>query len=44
MNTAVVRPDPAAEFETPERCFILEAWNDEQPGGMNDTFCWTISS
>ena len=28
MNTAVRRPDPSQEFWTPERCFILETWND----------------
>jgi mannose-6-phosphate isomerase-like protein (cupin superfamily) len=35
VNTAVVRPDPAAEFETPERCFILEAWNHETDGAVS---------
>jgi mannose-6-phosphate isomerase-like protein (cupin superfamily) len=29
MNARIVRPDPTAELETPERCFILEVWNDE---------------
>lgn len=29
MKAAVRRPDPKQEFWTPERCFILEAWNEE---------------
>jgi mannose-6-phosphate isomerase-like protein (cupin superfamily) len=29
MKGGVIRPDPAAEFVTPERCAILESWNDE---------------
>jgi mannose-6-phosphate isomerase-like protein (cupin superfamily) len=28
MDAAIVRPDPATEFETEERCSILESWND----------------
>lgn len=27
MTSAVVHPDPSAEFYTEERCFILESWN-----------------
>ena len=27
MEPRIVRPDPAAEFATDERCWILEAWN-----------------
>jgi mannose-6-phosphate isomerase-like protein (cupin superfamily) len=29
MKARVVRPDPAAEHMTRERCLILESWNDE---------------
>jgi mannose-6-phosphate isomerase-like protein (cupin superfamily) len=28
MDARIVRPDRASEFMTPERCIILEAWND----------------
>jgi len=28
MDSAIVRPDPASEFSTEERCSILESWND----------------
>lgn len=28
MEPGAVRPDPAAEFTTAERCTILESWND----------------
>jgi hypothetical protein len=28
MKPQVVRPDRAQEFMTPERCSILELWND----------------
>ena len=27
-HPAVVHPDPAREYATPERCYILESWND----------------
>jgi mannose-6-phosphate isomerase-like protein (cupin superfamily) len=27
MDTTIVKPDPATEFKTPERCSILEIWN-----------------
>ena len=29
MNPQVVQPELEAEFFTPERCFILEVWNEE---------------
>ena len=29
MSARIVRPDPASERVSPERCFILESWNDE---------------
>jgi mannose-6-phosphate isomerase-like protein (cupin superfamily) len=29
MDARIVHPDLASEFMTPERCFIIEAWNDE---------------
>jgi mannose-6-phosphate isomerase-like protein (cupin superfamily) len=28
VQPSIVRPDAATEFVTPERCFILETWND----------------
>ena len=28
MDARIVRPDRASEFMTPERCSILEVWND----------------
>ena len=27
MHPKIVKPDPKAEFPTPEGCFILETWN-----------------
>ncbi len=24
----IINPNPKPEFETPERCWILEVWND----------------
>ena len=35
MKTAVRRPDPRQEFWTPERCFILETWNEESDGAVS---------
>jgi mannose-6-phosphate isomerase-like protein (cupin superfamily) len=33
MKPMVCRPDPQSEFDTPERCRILESWgNDSDPG------------
>jgi mannose-6-phosphate isomerase-like protein (cupin superfamily) len=29
MNVRIVQPDLASESMTPERCLILESWNDE---------------
>jgi hypothetical protein len=29
MDARIVRPDPASESSTAERCFVLESWNDE---------------
>lgn len=31
----VRRPDPNAEFMTPERCRILEVWNDESDSAVS---------
>jgi len=31
----VRRPDPRQEFWTPERCFILETWNDVSDGAVS---------
>ncbi len=28
MKPRILKPDSGAEFETPERCSILESWND----------------
>jgi mannose-6-phosphate isomerase-like protein (cupin superfamily) len=28
VNARLVRPDPASEELTAERCFVLESWND----------------
>jgi mannose-6-phosphate isomerase-like protein (cupin superfamily) len=28
MKEEIARPDPAGEFKTEERCWIIEAWND----------------
>jgi len=30
MEARIVRPDRASEFMTPERCTILEIWNDPE--------------
>jgi mannose-6-phosphate isomerase-like protein (cupin superfamily) len=30
VDARTLRPDPAWELLTPERCFILESWNDER--------------
>ena len=35
MNPIVSRPDPRQEFWTPERCFILETWNEESDGAVS---------
>jgi mannose-6-phosphate isomerase-like protein (cupin superfamily) len=35
VKAAVVRPDPAAEFMTVERCSILESWNDESDSAVS---------
>jgi mannose-6-phosphate isomerase-like protein (cupin superfamily) len=29
MEPRIVSPEVASEFMTPERCFILETWNDD---------------
>jgi mannose-6-phosphate isomerase-like protein (cupin superfamily) len=29
LRPVIRRPDPAGEFPTPERCSILESWNDD---------------
>ena len=34
MKSGVVRPDAEAEFLTPERCAILEAWNDNSDASI----------
>lgn len=35
MKSGVVRPDAEAEFLTPERCAILEAWNDNSDNAVS---------
>jgi len=35
MRARVVRPDPIGEFETEERCFILEVSNDDGDGDVS---------
>jgi mannose-6-phosphate isomerase-like protein (cupin superfamily) len=35
MDTRVVRIDAEAEFLTPERCAILESWNDPSDPGVS---------
>ena len=34
-HTAFVRPDPAREYATPERCHILESWNDASDAAVS---------
>jgi mannose-6-phosphate isomerase-like protein (cupin superfamily) len=29
LNARIVKPNPRSEFITPERCYILETWNDD---------------
>ena len=35
MNMLIHRPDPAAEVQTEERCFILEVWGDESDSAVS---------
>jgi mannose-6-phosphate isomerase-like protein (cupin superfamily) len=35
MKPIVSRPDPATEFETSERCRILDSWDDESDPGVS---------
>jgi mannose-6-phosphate isomerase-like protein (cupin superfamily) len=35
VNARVVRPDAASEQLTPERCFVLETWNDESDSSVS---------
>jgi mannose-6-phosphate isomerase-like protein (cupin superfamily) len=35
VQAHIVRPDPSAEFYTPERCFILESWNTPEDQGLS---------
>ena len=35
MQQGVVRPDPETEFLAPERCAILEAWNEESDAAVS---------
>ena len=35
MQSRIVRPDPALEFYTSERCFILESWNSPDDEGVS---------
>ena len=37
MKAMIRKSDPAAEFETPERCSILELWNDAGDGDLPTT-------
>lgn len=35
VKSGIVRPDPEAEFMTPEGCAILESWNDESDDAVS---------
>lgn len=35
MNATIRKPDLKTEFPTPERCWILEAWNDRSDGAVS---------
>ena len=35
MRPSVCKPDPSSEFDTPERCRILDAWNDDSDPGVS---------
>lgn len=35
MPTPFVKPDPAREYLTPERCYILESWNSAEDGAAS---------
>ncbi len=35
MDTPFIRPDPAREYHTPERCHILESWNHPGDGAAS---------
>ena len=35
MNPTIARPDESKEFSTPERCSILEVWNDASDPGAS---------
>jgi mannose-6-phosphate isomerase-like protein (cupin superfamily) len=35
MIPSIQHPDPAAEFLTKERCWILEAWNNPDDGAVS---------
>ena len=35
MNPIILQPDPKTEFLTPERCWILESWNNSADGAVS---------
>lgn len=35
MNPLIHKPDPATEYETPERCRILKIWDDDRDGALS---------
>ena len=35
MHALVRRPDPSLEYRTPERCQVLETWNDASDPGAS---------
>jgi len=35
MQPLIHKPDPAAEFDTPERCRILKIWDDDRDGSVS---------
>lgn len=35
MKATFIQPDTAGEYLTPERCYILESWNDASDGAAS---------
>ncbi len=35
MQPIIHKPDPSAEYETPERCRILKIWDDQRDGSVS---------
>jgi mannose-6-phosphate isomerase-like protein (cupin superfamily) len=35
MQPLIHKPDPSAEYETPERCRILKIWDDDRDGAAS---------